>query len=89
VGAWQVYKETAPDWPWTDGLRVLVESIESRTPPAVTPDHALHVLEIMIQAQASGRDGEAKPIWSSFELPPAEDAAAAEPAHLVHDRSRQ
>src|SRR5882672_4184738 len=50
VGAWQVFKETCPDWSWTDGLRHLVECVHERTRPGVTPQHALHVLEVMVQA---------------------------------------
>src|SRR5438445_3181773 len=55
AGAWQVFKETAPDWSWADGLRHLVDCIREATRPLVTPEHALHVLEIMLKAQASGR----------------------------------
>lgn len=89
VGAWQVFKETDPDWPWTDGLRHVVECIRRRIPPIVTPEHALHVLEILLQAQASGRDGQAKPIHSTFTRPVFADASPAEPAHLTHDRMRR
>ena len=28
-GAWELYDETEPTWPWTDGLRHLVECIET------------------------------------------------------------
>ena len=90
VGAWQVFKETDPDWPWTDGLRHIVECIRSGDRPLVTPDQALHVLEIALQAQASGRDGQAKLIHSRFTPPVFADLpAAAEPAYLVHDRLRR
>ena len=43
VGCWQVFKETAPDWSWTDGLRHLVECIHSGSRPLVTPEHALQI----------------------------------------------
>jgi predicted dehydrogenase len=89
VGAWQVFKETEPDWPWTDGLRDLVEAIETGRKPAIDLDHAHHVLEVMLRAQESGRDGQSKKIESTFALSPAEEAGHAEPAHLVHDRSRK
>jgi predicted dehydrogenase len=59
AGCWQVYKETDANWPWADGLRHLVECIRRGRQPLVTPEHALHVLEIMLQARASGRDGHA------------------------------
>jgi len=89
VGAWQVFKETAPDWLWTDGLRHFIECIRLGTQPAVTPEHALHVLEIMLKAQESGRIGRALEIESTFSPPSFEEKQSAEPAHLVHDRSRQ
>ncbi len=89
VGAWQVYKETEPEWPWTDGLRDLVEAIESGRKPAISLEHAYHVLEVMLRAQESGRDGQAKKIESTFTPASVQDVVHAEPAHLVHDRSRK
>ena len=88
VGAWQVFKETAPDWPWTDGLRHLVECIHEGKPPLVTPEHARHVLEIMLKAQQSGRDGRTLAIESSFTPPILAAEAPHEAAHLLHDRTR-
>ncbi|MGH9363188.1 MAG: Gfo/Idh/MocA family protein, partial [Thermoanaerobaculia bacterium] len=54
LGAWQLYREADTDWHWTDGLRHLVECIHGGTAPASGPEHALHVLEVMLKAQASG-----------------------------------
>jgi predicted dehydrogenase len=88
TGCWQVFKETAPDWPWADGLRHLVECIHNDTRPLVTPEHALHVLEIMLKAQQSGREGRALPIESTFPPPAFAEPGAHEAAHLAHDRSR-
>jgi predicted dehydrogenase len=84
VGAWQVYGETDPAWPWTDGLRHTVECIQNGEKPLVTPEHAYHVLEIMLAAQAAGRDGVAKEIKSTF-TPHRFHQEAHEAAHLVHD----
>jgi predicted dehydrogenase len=89
VGAWQVFKETDPDWHWTDGLRHLVECIQDGTEPLVTPEHAYHVLEIMLKAQQSGREGRALPIESRFEPAVFAEEGGEEPAHLVHDRTRE
>lgn len=86
VGAWQIYDETDPGWPWTDGLRHLVESIQRGTPPIITPEHGYHVLEIMLKAQEAGRDGQARVIESTF-TPPTffdEDEASRQ---RVHDRT--
>lgn len=68
VGAWQLYAEEQPDWPWTDGLRHLVECIQTGTRPMITPEHGFHVLEIMLKAMQAGSDGQARQIESSFTL---------------------
>jgi predicted dehydrogenase len=86
AGAWQVYKETDPDWPWADGLRHLVECIHEGQLPLITPDHAFHVLEIMLRARES--KGDALAIESTF-TPPVFKTAAAGAAHRVHDRTRE
>jgi predicted dehydrogenase len=87
VGAWQIFEETAPNWPWTDGLRHLVECIRTGTRPLITPEHGYHVLEIMLKAQEAGRDGRAREIESTFTPPSFATGEAGEAAHLVHDRS--
>ncbi len=87
VGAWQIFEETEPNWPWTDGLRHLVECIQQKTRPIITPEHAYHVLEIMLKAQEAGRDGRAKEIESTFTPPNFGTEAETAAAHLVHDRS--
>ena len=89
AGCWQVFKETDPDWPWHDGLRHLVECVRTGARPLVAPEHALHVLEIMLKAQQSGREGRALEIESTFELPQLVAANSTEAAHLMHDRSRK
>ena len=89
VGAWQVFKETTPDWSWTDGLNHLIDCIQDGTQPLVTPSHAHHVLEIMLKAQQAGREGRALPIESTFTPAAFADETPKEPAHLIHDRSRE
>ena len=89
AGCWQVFKETTPEWPWTDGLNHLVECVRNGTKPLVTPEHALHVLEIMLKAQQAGREGRALPLESAFTPPIFAEPAAQEAAHLMHDRSRE
>ncbi len=89
VGAWQVFKETTPDWPWTDGLNHLVECVRDGTKPLVTPEHALHVLEIMLKAQQAGREGRVLTLESQFTLPVFGESAAQEAAHRMHDRTRE
>jgi len=89
VGAWQLFKETAPDWSWTDGLNHLVACIQNGTKPFLTPEHALHVLEIMLKAQESGREGRSFPLASTFEPPVFIAPATGETAHQIHDRTRE
>jgi predicted dehydrogenase len=66
VGHWETITQEPAEWFWTDGLRHLVDCIQHGKRPQITPEHAYHVLEIMIRAQESGRDGEAKPLVSRF-----------------------
>jgi predicted dehydrogenase len=89
AGAWQLYKETTPDWHWTDGLNHLVHCIETGAKPLVTPEHALHVLEIMLKAQQSGSEGRAVELETTFAPRVFEAPAQPEAAHLLHDRSRE
>jgi predicted dehydrogenase len=86
VGAWQVHGETNAHWPWTDGLRHLVECIQTGQRPLTTPEHAYHVLEIMLKADAAGRDGQTKTIESRFDPPRIEVMEEQMAAHLIHDR---
>jgi predicted dehydrogenase len=88
AGCWQYFKETHPEWPWTDGLRHLVECIHRQTQPRVTPEHAYHVLEVMIRAQEAACDGRARTIESAFTPPPFEEETSAIAAHRIHDRTR-
>jgi predicted dehydrogenase len=88
AGCWQVFKETAPDWPWADGLRHIVESLHTGKAPMVTAQHAYHALEIMLQAKRAGQEGRTLPIESTFVTPQFENTEAAEAAHLMHDRTR-
>jgi predicted dehydrogenase len=87
VGAWQIYGEPDPAWPWTDGIRHMVECVQNGTKPLNTPEHAYHVTEIMIKGLEAARDGQARVIDSTF--PPlrfaGEEVLEVSAAHLVHD----
>jgi len=90
VGAWKLFGETAPNWPWTDGINHLVECIIEGKTPIITPDHAYHVIEIMQAARAAGQDGQRRDINSTFTPPTffeAEDETNA--PHLRHDRTSE
>lgn len=87
VGAWQVYPDSDPNWRWTDGLRHLVECIQQGKQPLITPEHAYHVTEVMLNAAEAGRDGCARDIQSTFTPPVFPMETEKKPAHFVHDRS--
>ena len=90
VGAWQTYYETDPQWRWTAGLPHLIDCIRKKERPLVTPEHAYHVLEIMLAAQASGRSGRAQEIKSMFAIEPRKGSHRdSEAAHRVHDAKRE
>ncbi|MBV7336565.1 Gfo/Idh/MocA family oxidoreductase [Chloroflexi bacterium TSY] len=87
VGAWKLFDETEPNWPWTDGLRHLVECIQTSKTPIVTPEHAYHVIEIIEKARLAGQDGQRREIESTFTPPAFFDSQPEEAVHLRHDRS--
>jgi predicted dehydrogenase len=83
---WEVVPETDPTWPWTDGLRHLVECVERGSPPLTVPEHAYHVLEISLAAKRSAAEGRAIDIESEF--PPYDYTVlpeADEDERRVHD----
>src|SRR5262245_46192307 len=63
---WEVLEDKEPQWPWTAGLRHLVECVAAGTRPVNRPEHALHCLEVMLAAQASAREGRYVEIESGF-----------------------
>jgi predicted dehydrogenase len=86
-GAWRVFPESDPHWQWTEGLRHLVECVEAGRATVTRPEHAYHALEVMLAAQAAGRDGVARVIESDFP-DPLYDVAWAEldAERRAHDR---
>jgi predicted dehydrogenase len=86
-GCWRTYHDRP--WPWTDGIRHLVECIEQGTQPVITPEHAYHVLEIMLKSMESGRTGRVLPIDSAFKPPRFDEAPVlGAGGHLAHDAGR-
>jgi predicted dehydrogenase len=84
--AWTLHEESDPTWPWTDGLRHLVECLETGAPPLTRPEHAYHALEVMLAAKAAGADGRAREIASPFPAPALErPAGTADRQRRVHD----
>lgn len=85
-GYWELHTNMDSNWPWTDGLRHLVQCILSGTPDVITPEHGYHVLEIMLKAEEAGRTGVAQPIESTF--PPVQLEATGGPKVAIHDPTR-
>jgi predicted dehydrogenase len=83
--AWELHPETEPAWAWTDGLRHLVECLETGEEPLIRPEHAYHALEIMLAAQAAGADGRAREIVSDFPAPDLERLGGVAVPARVHD----
>jgi predicted dehydrogenase len=86
-GSWRLFPETDPQWQWTEGLRHLVDCVETGRSPVTRPEHAYHALEIVLAAQAAGADGAARTIESDFPDPVYDPAwLDAEDARRAHDR---
>jgi len=85
--SWRLFPESDSHWHWTDGLRHLVDCVETGRAPITRPEHAYHALEVMLAAQAAGRDGVARPIESDFPDPIYDEAwVDAEAERHAHDR---
>jgi len=65
-GSWEVVPESDPQWPWTDGLRHLVDCVESRAETVSRPEHSYHALEVMLAAKQSAAEGRVIEIESTF-----------------------
>ena len=63
---WEVHPESEPTWPWTSGLRHLVDCVASGQPTISRPEHARHALEVMLAAQRSAVEGRFVDIESDF-----------------------
>lgn len=55
----------------------------------MTLEHARHVLEVMLAAQRSAKEGRRIELKSEFKLPRFEEVKRQEAAHLIHDRTRE
>ncbi len=85
-GSWEVVPESAPMWPWTDGLRHLVDCVDSGTPTITRPEHARHALEVMLAAKRSAEEGRVVEIESGFPDPDFSTASGgADAARRQHD----
>ncbi|MGH3310388.1 MAG: Gfo/Idh/MocA family protein [Streptomyces sp.] len=65
-GSWELVPEADSQWPWTDGLRHLVECVENGTSTLTRPEHAFHALEVMLAAKKSAAEGRVVEVRSTF-----------------------
>jgi len=85
-GSWEVFGERDPHWPWTDGLRHLVDCIENGTQTVTRPEHAFHALEVMLAAKRSAAEGRVIDVTSPFpDLDYGTPTRPAGDAHAAHD----
>jgi predicted dehydrogenase len=86
VGHWAVHDDRA-HWPWTDGVRDFIAAIHQGRKPVQSPEHAYHVLEIMVKCAEAGRTGQTLPITSTVTPPRFDQAPDRIAPHLDHDPS--
>ncbi len=67
---WTQYGEVDSSWPWTAGLRHMVDCLIDGTDLLIQPRHAFHGLEVMTKAQLAASTGIAQPIESTMEPVP-------------------
>ncbi|TCO28289.1 putative dehydrogenase [Kribbella steppae] len=85
-GSWELFGERDPHWPWTDGLRHLVDCVENGTPTVTRPEHAFHALEVMLAAKRSAAEGRVIDVTSTFpDLDYDIPTRAAEDTRPAHD----
>ncbi len=85
-GSWELFGERDPHWPWTDGLRHLVECVENGTPTVTRPEHAFHALEVMLAAKRAATEGRVIDVTSTFpDLDYSAPTRSAEDTHAAHD----
>ncbi len=82
-GFWQDHTSRAK-WNWTDGVRDIIQAVQEGRKPVNAPEHAYHVLEVMVKSMESGRTGQALPIVSTFTPPRFDSAADRVAPHLDH-----
>jgi len=82
-GFWQDHNQRSR-WQWTDGVRDLIEAIQEGRNPVNGPEHAYHVLEVMVKSMESGRTGQALPILSTFTPVRFDESRGDTAPHLEH-----
>ena len=56
-------------WVWETGAAIVAECLATGKEPLITPEHALHIVEIMEAARLSGETGKRVELISTFKYP--------------------
>ena len=59
----------AQGYVWQQGASMVAECLETGREPLFTPEHALHVVEIIVAARESQRTGRRIDLQSTFTIP--------------------
>ena len=86
---WEIHEESAPNWPWTAGLRHLVGTRRGGHPDRYPTEDALHRLGVMLVAQTSAGEGRHVAVESNFGLRPRHCLSANDYNHRRGDHPRQ
>jgi predicted dehydrogenase len=63
------FASDAKGYKWEQGASAVAECLATGKEPRFTPEHALHVVEIMTAARQSQKDGRRVPLTSTFKWP--------------------
>ena len=66
---WKRYAGEPHEYVWENGASIVCECLATGKEPLVTPEHALHVVEIMTAARESQTSGRHIPMTSTFKWP--------------------
>jgi predicted dehydrogenase len=86
-GFWERHDAIEPTWLWADGLREAVACAREGRPPLSSPEHDLHLLDVLDAARASVAERAAVPVDSSFARLELRFEAPAR-VELLHDHTR-
>ncbi|MYA85394.1 MAG: Gfo/Idh/MocA family oxidoreductase [Acidimicrobiaceae bacterium] len=70
TAGWTTYAEVDPAWPWTAGLRHLVDCVIDSERLLIRPEHAYHCLEVMVKARLAAVSGETQAVSSTVDPVP-------------------
>ncbi len=85
--SWEEYEPIEPTWLWADGLTELVLALREGRAPLHSPDHDLHLIDVIKACERSAREKRAVRVESHFQPLHLEISESGERHHL-HDHTR-